>query len=97
MSYKRFFREAEPYKISKCDSCATSLRRNPKVYAYLVLMIVVLGIVVLPALFMLVEAKISFWIICSAIIIVLAAWTLLTNYLAWRFVGWVLVPEEKKS
>ena len=97
MTYKRFFREAEPYRISKCDSCATSLRRSPRVYAYLFLMIVVLGIVVLPVMFILAEARISFWIICSILIIALAAWSLLTNYLAWRFVGWVLVSEVKKS
>lgn len=97
MSYKRFFREAEPYKISECDGCASSLRRSPKVYAYLFIMTVVLCIVVLPVLFMLAKAKISFWIIFPILIVVLAVWTILTNYLAWRFIGWVLVREEKKS
>ena len=97
MSYKRFFREAEPYKISKCDNCTSRLRRSAKVYPYLLLMIVVLCLIILPLFFTLVKAQTSLWIIYPIIIMITGAWTVLINYLAWRFIGWVFVPEEKKS
>jgi len=95
MSYKRFIREAEPYKISKCDSCGSSLRRSRKVYLYLLLMMIPLVLIVLLAFITLTKSGTSFWIIISALILILAAWTLLTNYLAWRIIGWDLVVENK--
>ena len=94
MSYKRFFREAEPYKISACDNCGTSLRRSRKVYLFLFLMILPLCMIVLAVLFSMANARTSFWIIFPIIILMLAAWAVLTNYLAWRFIGWVLVAKN---
>lgn len=96
MSYKRFFREAEPYKISKCDSCAVNLKRSRKVYLYLVLMIIPLCLIVAPVFVILLKAQASFWIIVPLLILILAGWTVVTNYLAWRLIGWELVIEEKK-
>ena len=97
MSYKRFFREAEPYKISKCDNCGSRLRRSRNAYLCLFLMIVALCLIVLPVVFTLAKAQTSYWIIDPIVIIIVAAWTVLTNYLGWRLVGWVLVVEEKTS
>jgi uncharacterized protein (DUF983 family) len=95
MSYKRFFREAEPYKIAKCDNCSTSLRRNKKVYLYLLLMIVLLCVIVLPAFDYFIKPHTSYWIIIPILIVVLGAWSVFINYLAWRIIGWDLLTEKK--
>ena len=97
MSYKRFFREAEPYRISKCDNCASSLRRSRMVYPYLILMILILCGIALPLFAMMVGANVSFWIIYPIIIAIAAAWSVFINFLAWRLIGWVLVFEGNKS
>ena len=96
MSYKRFFREAEPYKISTCDHCDSRLRRNPIVYLFLVVMIVLLCIIAVPLFFSMVKANISFWIIFPIMIVLTAAWSVLINYFAWRLIGWKLVVEKNK-
>ena len=96
-SYKRFAREVEPFKMSKCDNCGTSLRRSRKVYLYLFLMMIPLCMIGLPVLITLVKTGTSYWIICGVLIVILAAWTVLTNYLAWRFIGWELLSEDKNT
>lgn len=97
MSYKRFFREAEPSKISQCDNCGSNLRRSRNVYLYLLLMIVIFCMIVLPVFVLLVNARTSFWIIYPSIIIIGAVWVGVINYLGWRLIGWVLVAEGGKS
>lgn len=89
MPYRRFLREAEPYKASACGSCGANLRRSPKGYLFLLIMLILLCASVLPLFSMLAKARISFWIIGALLIVLLAAWSLLTNFLAWRLIGWV--------
>ncbi len=89
MPYGRFLREAEPYKVSACGSCGANLRRSPKVYPFLLIMVIVLCVIVFPLFFMLAKARISFWILGALLIVLLAGWTLLTNFLAWCLIGWV--------
>jgi uncharacterized protein (DUF983 family) len=97
MTYKRFSREAEPFKISKCDNCGTSLRRSRKVYLYLLLMMIPLCAICLPVFITLTKARTSFWIEFPVLVGIVAAWTVLTNYLAWRLIGWDLLPASKKT
>jgi hypothetical protein len=53
-------------------------------------------LIVLTVFVALIKAGTSFWIIFPVVIVILAAWSLLTNYLAWRFIGWAAVEEEKQ-
>ena len=91
MPYLRFIREAEPYKISLCASCGAKLKRSPKVYAYLVLMIIILIAVSIPVFLGMAEAHMALWLTLLTAIAWLACWSVLINYLSWRYVGWMLV------
>jgi len=94
MTYARFFREAEPYKISKCGNCGSDLRRSKSVYWLLLFM----------CLFLIASMLGVFWMfntnglskIAAGIVgvIVFVAGILLTNYLGFAFVGWI--PAEDK-
>lgn len=96
MTYKRFLREAEPYKISACGNCGARLKRRPRVYLYLLFMCIILAGVSIPLFHAMADAHVSFWIIWPVTILWIACWTLLTNFLSWRFIGWVVVKEENK-
>ena len=67
------------------------------VYLYLLLMMIPLCMIVLPVYIALAKARTSFWIAFPVLIVILAAWTVLTNYLAWRLIGWDLLPDSKKA
>ena len=88
MTYSRFFREAEPYKISKCGHCGSDLCRNKSVYLLLLVM----------CLFLLATIYGVFWIFRANMVSAVpaialgaaafAGWTLLTNYLGFALIGW---------
>lgn len=96
MPYKRFLREAEPYKHSHCGSCNALLKRSPKVFLYLVFAMIILAAISLPLLFGMMAAHLSYWIIWPVFIVWLACWVIVVNYLSWRYIGWVLVESENK-
>ena len=90
MAYRRFFKEAEPTRISPRGSCGASLRRSKSVYLLLLIMSLLLiagmwGLWLWPA---------PNWPRATLGVLFLAAWTLLTNHLGWRLVGWVAVEEK---
>ena len=97
MPYKRFLREAEPYKISACGSCGTRLRRSPKVYLFLFTMVVTLCVIGLAALFTVEKAHLPFWAVLVMTLLLLAGWTLLTSYLSWRIIGWIPADDEEEK
>lgn len=97
MPYSRFLREAEPYRISNCGSCGVKLRRSPKVYLLFPIMCIVLGLIGVPVFLQLTKAQVHNWISMIIIIVLLTGWTFLTNYLGWRFIGWVPLEDDKKS
>lgn len=97
MPYKRFLREAEPFRISACGNCGAQLRRSPKVYLLLLVMLIVLSLIGLSVFLTIAKAEIPFWIVLAIAVVILAAWTLLTKYLSWRTIGWILVTDEKKK
>lgn len=94
MDYRRFLREAEPYKTSTCDNCKITLKRDPRVYAYLGFMCVVIAIIGIP-LFIFME-KIHFPVVFmwSVLIAYFICWVFLTNYLSWRYIGWVEIKNK---
>ena len=97
MPYRRFIREAEPYKMSPCGNCGAKLRRSRKVYLFLFVMMLFLAAIGTPLSFWLATNLRSFWIILTAIVLLCAVWVILTNYLAWRHIGWVPAEKETKS
>ena len=95
MPYSRFIREAEPYKISACGSCGVKLKRSPKVYTYLLIMIIVLAGLTIPLFLGMMVINVAHWIMWMVAILWLASWVVLVNYLAWRYIGWVVVEQKK--
>jgi len=96
MPYWRFLREADPYKISACGNCGAKLKRSPRVYLYLLFMLIVMAGASFPLFLALLEAHVLIWIIGSVTIIWLACWVLLMNFLSWRLIGWVVAENENK-
>jgi uncharacterized protein (DUF983 family) len=95
MSYGRFLKEAEPYKISKCGSCGVDLKRNPRVYVFLLVMVVILALVTTPMFMAIAAVRISSlaaWLMAAAW---LTCWGLLINHLSWRYVGWVIANRQE--
>jgi len=95
MPYKRFLREAEPCKISPCGSCGGQLKRSPKVFPYLVGMLLVLAAIVLPTLYAAMSVTLSPWVLTALAVLLLAAWVIVINYIAWRIIPWVPVEVKK--
>jgi uncharacterized protein (DUF983 family) len=96
MPYKRFIREAEPYKISECGSCGVKLKRSPKVYAYLIIILIILAGITLPLFLGMKETSLEHWIMWSIAIVWFASWVVLINYLSWRYIGWVIAERKNK-
>ena len=90
MSYSRFFKEAEPTKVSLCGSCGARLRRSRGVFTLLAAM----AILAMAGALGLMLWQIAFWLRLTSTALFVAAWVLLTNYLGWRLVGWVPVEGE---
>ena len=89
MSYWRFLKEAEPYKLSKCGSCGVELRRSPKVYLFLLGMIIILVAVTTPMFLAIAALRISPFVAWATAIVWLLTCGLFINHLSWRFIGWV--------
>jgi hypothetical protein len=96
MPYRRFIREAEPWKTSLCGSCGAKLRRSPKVFRFLLLMMLPLAVVGIALFFWLTTMRLGYWANLTALLLLASVWTVLTNYLAWRHIGWVPAKEENK-
>jgi hypothetical protein len=94
--YGRFLREAEPYKVTLCGSCGAKIKRNPRVYLYLFIMCIILAAMSIPTYLAMEAAHISFGIICTVLLVLLSCWVLLTNYLSWRYIGWVVTEGKDK-
>lgn len=93
MTYSRFFREAEPYRISKCGSCGAPLKRSRKVFILLLVMCLILVVPIL-CIVNTIEQGLPTWIGVIIGIVVLAFWVLLTNYLGYRLIGWIPAENE---
>jgi hypothetical protein len=96
MTYFRFFKEAEPYKVSLCGSCGTKLKRSSFVYYYLAGMLLLLAVLSMPLLIIMVKNHLSFWIIWLVTGVWFVLWIFLINYLSWRYIKWVQVDREKQ-
>jgi hypothetical protein len=96
MPYGRFLREAEPYKISKCGNCNTKLKRSPRVYLCLLIMLLILIAISLPLFHTMIAANISYAVICPVLIVFFICWVLLTNYLSWKYIGWAIAKNQDK-
>jgi uncharacterized protein (DUF983 family) len=96
MPYRRFIREAEPWKISPCGSCGAKLRRSRNVFLFLLLMMFPLAAIIAPLFLWLAKIQTAYWIILVVTLFLVVASTILVNYLAWRLVGWVTVDEKHK-
>jgi uncharacterized protein (DUF983 family) len=96
MPYSRFLREAEPYKISECGSCGVKLKRSRRVYPYLIVMGIILAGVTIPLFLNIVKTQLTQWIIWIIVIIWLASWVIIVNYLSWRYIGWIIAEQENK-
>ena len=94
MPYRRFLKEAEPFKVSPCGSCGEKLKRSPRVFVYLLVMLAILAGASIPLFIAMAELHYSTITIWSLAILWLATWVILINYLSWRFIGWV-VAEQK--
>jgi len=88
MSYNRFFREAEPYKISLCSHCNARLKRSPKVYLHIGIMSLLIVLIGSPMYIAMIKLHMSDIFIWIVMILLFIAWVILTNYLSWRFIGW---------
>src|SRR3990172_1058329 len=94
MTYGRFFKEAEPTRISPCGSCGALLRRSKGVYLLLLVMSLLLLVGALGLSFW---QAYAWWLRATLGLLCLAAWTLLTSYLGWRLVGWVAVDGKSST
>ena len=95
MSFGRFFVEAGPTKISKCGSCGVNLRRDPRVYSLLVVMSIFLVVIGVPLFLTLAAARLGFWEVVLSVLALAGAGAILTSFMSWRFIGWVLtLPME---
>ncbi|MFA6455714.1 MAG: hypothetical protein WCW40_02740 [Bacteroidota bacterium] len=94
MPYKRFLKEAEPFKISACGNCNTPLKRSPRVFLYLVGMMIALAVIAGPLVALLKSSHANGYVIWGLLILLLAFWVILTNYLSWRYIGWVPVNKS---
>jgi hypothetical protein len=97
MSYGRFMSEAEPYKVSLCGSCDAKLKRSPRVYLYLLIMLVLLAAISFPLYYGMIARAISFSIIWPVMVIWLICWAILVNYFSWRYIGWVIAKTKDKQ
>jgi hypothetical protein len=97
MPYLRFFREAEPYKISRCSHCQVELKRN-KVAWLLLCVAAAAGAAVAGLGITYVFAR---WGAAGTLalgLVVLAVLTFGLNVCGWLFVGWELAaPSHDRS
>jgi uncharacterized protein (DUF983 family) len=97
MPYSRFIREAEPYKVSACGGCGVKLRRSPKVYIYLLIVLIIVAAMTIGLFMGMVKTRMAHWIMWMFALLWLCSWVVLINYLSWRYIGWVIEePETKK-
>lgn len=90
MTYRRFFKEAEPTRISPCGSCGALLRRSKSVY----LLLLIMSLLLIAGVSWLWLWQAPDWPRALLGVLLLAAWTPLTNYLGWRLVGWMAVEQK---
>jgi uncharacterized protein (DUF983 family) len=96
MPYSRFIREAEPFKQSACGSCGVILKRSPKVYGYLSIMLLILVGVSVPLFLGMAETRMAHWTMWGIAVIWLASWAVLVNFLSWRYIGWVVAEQDSE-
>lgn len=87
MPYRRFLREAEPTRISRCSNCGVPLKRNRSVW----LLLVASAAVAIPILIVGIPFILARWggaVLLVAMILFTAVWTLVVNVCGWLFVGW---------
>jgi hypothetical protein len=96
MAYGRFFREAEPYKTSRCSHCDVELQRKGSVWLLLgggAVVLATLTGLAWPYLFT--NLGIAGGIV--VLLVVVAVWVLLLNVCGWLFVGWKQVAPKQKE
>jgi len=97
MPFGRFFREAEPLKVSRCSNCGVELMRSKSVWLLLAVGAVVVALVVGFAI-PLAYARLGALVAALFIIIIAAVFLLGLKLCGWLFVGWKLVaPPEGGS
>lgn len=90
MPYGRFFRQAEPYKISRCTNCDVELKRKKSVW----LLLIVGATVYATMLALGIPPTLERWGVVAAAVLAIAgsvAAIFIINLSGWLFVGWDLV------
>ena len=93
MPYGRFFRQAEPHKISRCTNCDVELKRKKSVWLLLIVGAVVLATTIgfgIPFTFErwgVVAASVFTFVVSVAAVVILNVW-------GWLFVGWDIVASN---
>ena len=87
MPYGRFFREAEPLKVSRCSNCGVELRRSKSVWVLLA--VAALGVALLVG-FAIPFAYVRWGAVVAGlfVIILAAVFVFGLNLCGWLFVGW---------
>ena len=93
MKYGQFFREAEPYKTSKCSNCGSELKRSPAVWILLASMIVLAALFTVYAIPIMAGWSLPYAIALGLLFFL--ALVFATNFIGWRYVGWRAVNPEK--
>ncbi len=91
MTFGRFFREAEPYKVSLCGSCGVRLKRSGKVIPYLIGMLVLLAFLSAFLLIGMMHLGASFWTLWVVAVLWMLGWISLISFLSWRYIPWKIV------
>jgi hypothetical protein len=92
MKYADFFWRHEPFTSAKCSQCGIPLRRSRSVFLVLPSLVLALGVAIPSALHLSDAAALSKPAGILIAVGLFVAGVLLTNVLAYHFVGWV--PKE---
>lgn len=100
MPYKRFIREAEPTRISRCSHCNVELRRKRSVWVLLGVGVGILaaGLITAGVVHPFVpHDALGIGGMIAALIVILVVWTLAVNICGWLFVGWDLAAPPQPA
>ena len=84
MSFKVFFRKAEPNKKFSCSNCGTELQRSNWVWALMGVVLVLLGLSI-------VQIGFQEWALPAKVISIMflmLACLVMIKFISWKFIGW---------
>ena len=84
MSFKEFFRKAEPNKMFVCSNCGAELKRSNWVWFLMVTAVALLGL-------SLVQVGLQEWGLPAkviSIVLLMIACLMLIKFIGWKFIGW---------